>query len=230
MRGVIGLSNQGQVMAQMPDGISDLSVARNRWAGRVVLGMTGVVEQVSRVLNALGLAHVPTGLDRAEPLYDLDLACLAGPFEKLRATRPDELQRLEVWFQEYLRDIGFAMDDQSARVQAAERAKRAVNGTAVRLLDDVHRTPVAMTTFIAEAGDTVKIGGVFVPRTARKKGYARHVVASHLAEARARGIKRAILSSASDAAGRAYEAIGFQRIGTYRIVLFKSPATIKGAT
>ncbi|WP_147112903.1 GNAT family N-acetyltransferase [Tateyamaria sp. syn59] len=228
VRGVLGLSNSGYLMAQMPyDG--DIAPARAHWQGRSVLGMTGVPEQAVQVQAALGLSNAPASLVENEPLYTLDLADLAGPFDILRATRADDAEMLETWFFNYRRDTGSTGTDEAAWAEARARTRRALDGTGTRI-PERDGQPVAMTTFNAQVADIVQVGGVFVSRALRNKGYGRRVVAAHLAEARARGVTRAILFAASATAARAYEGIGFRRIGAYRVVLFEPPATIKGAT
>lgn len=80
--------------------------------------------------------------------------------------------------------------------------------------------PVAMTGFNSTLPDVVQIGGVFTPRELRGRGYARIAVALHLKEARDAGVNRAVLFAASNAAARAYIAIGFMPAGSVSLVLF----------
>ena len=49
---------------------------------------------------------------------------------------------------------------------------------------------------------------------------ARRAVALHLQEARDKGATRAILFAANEAAARAYESIGFERNGTFSLMMF----------
>jgi predicted GNAT family acetyltransferase len=58
--------------------------------------------------------------------------------------------------------------------------------------------------------DVVQVGGVYTPPALRGKGHARLALALHLAEARGKGVGRAILYAFSEPAARAYRAIGFQ--------------------
>ena len=86
--------------------------------------------------------------------------------------------------------------------------------------------PVAKTGFNAVLPDMVQVGAVYTPPDLRGRGYARRAVALHLAQARDLGVQRAILFSANAAASRAYEAIGFQRVGAYRVALFDHPLEV----
>ena len=227
LQGVIGLTNSGYLLAQLPDcSAFDLSQARRHWSGRTVVGMTGVSQQVAWVLDSLGLGTNKCALDRNEPLYQLNLAALSDQFDTIRPPSSSDLSILNSWFTDYLIETGGAKDKKTARTDARSRAQRAVDTAGPRMLE-VDGQPVAMTAFNAEVADMVQVGSVFVPRALRNRGYGRRVVAAHLAEARTRGINQAILFAASDSAARAYESIGFERIGTYRVVLFDPPATIQ---
>ena len=78
------------------------------------------------------------------------------------------------------------------------------------------QVPLAMTGFNAQIPDMVQIGGVYTPPDLRGRGHARRAVALHLA---ANGADRATLFSASEAAARAYRAIGFRQIGDWTLML-----------
>ena len=82
--------------------------------------------------------------------------------------------------------------------------------------------PVGMSGFNARLPDIVQIGAVFTPKPLRGQGYARRAVALQLDRARSGGVTRAVLFAASSAAAAAYRAIGFQRAGSYALVLFSN--------
>nr|WP_302478065.1 GNAT family N-acetyltransferase [Ruegeria atlantica] len=112
----------------------------------------------------------------------------------------------------------------------AERAhEQAKTDIAAYIERDSHRAllmdgqPVAMTGFNARLPEVVQIGGVYTPPGLRGSGYARLAVALHLQEAHRNGAARAVLFAASDAAARAYIAIGFRPAGHYSLILFKNP-------
>ena len=224
--GVVGLTRGGYLMAQVPALPNDLSKLAALWAGRTVLGMTGDAGQVPPVLAALGLTDVPVQLEADEPLYARELADLPVLDGELRAPRPDDEARLRLWFREYALDTGQSPDAPDAAEAADTRAAQVVaEPGAVRLLIE-RGLPVAMTGFNAVLPDMVQVGGVYVPRDRRNQGYARRAVGLHLLEARAAGVRRAILFAASAPAARAYEGLGFIRVGTYRVCLFATPHRI----
>jgi predicted GNAT family acetyltransferase len=80
----------------------------------------------------------------------------------------------------------------------------------------------------ARAGQEVQIGGVYVPPGFRGQGRAGRAVAAQLAAARDGGARTAILFAGSAPAARAYERIGFERIGTYRVALLHRAAIVGG--
>jgi len=63
------------------------------------------------------------------------------------------------------------------------------------------------------------VGGVWTPKALRGRGYARCAVAGSLLLARAEGARRAILFTNTGQAARAYEALGFTRIGEYGLLV-----------
>ncbi len=97
------------------------------------------------------------------------------------------------------------------------------------LLERPTGEPLAMTSFNAILPDMVQIGNVYVPPELRRRGYARVVVARHLARVRAEGVRRAILFASGPAASRAYESIGFREEGSFTLLFFAEIQSVQGA-
>ena len=218
--GVFGISNAGFVMGQGTDwsGFSDMI------AGRDILGVNGAREQVVAAREALHLAGAEFALDRDEPHYrltlsDLDEAAL-GP-QTLRRPVEADMPLLKAWNAAYTIDTLGATDGAENDAEAVARSERMISEGYGRLLFDGDR-PVAMTAFNAELPDMVQIGGVYTPPSERGRGYARTAVGRHLLEVRNQGVREAILFASGEAACRAYEAIGFQRIGVYTLLILKA--------
>jgi len=224
---VFGLSNAGFAMSQAPGAPPALWRAfTEAVAGRMLAGITGEAAQVAQAKQAFGLHSGTFALDRPEPLYRLDLADLVIPENPGEIRPPVETDRalLESWFADYEQEtLGTAPD--RATAVARERAGRAISNGHTRLLL-INGAPVSMTAFNARLPDMVQIGGVFTPPELRGQGLARRAVALHLAEARGEGVETAILFASGAAACRAYEAIGFARIGTFSLAILKAPVTI----
>ncbi|MBB93679.1 MAG: hypothetical protein CML68_03600 [Rhodobacteraceae bacterium] len=225
---VLGASNSGFLMVQAPD-LPPAVWAE--WAavlsGRFLRGITGDDAQVRRALAALGLRAGDLSMNASEPLYRLELDRLdtpptLGPAQMRPASQADRPMLCD-WYETYLMETGLTNDRDRAREEAAARALTASRGGAERLLIEEGR-PVAVASINAQAGDMVQVGGVFVPGPERNRGLGGRVTAARLAEARDAGARVAILFSNNDAASRAYESIGFERIGDYRVSILKRPA------
>ncbi|MEC8040635.1 MAG: GNAT family N-acetyltransferase [Pseudomonadota bacterium] len=223
--GTFGVTNEGYAMCQAPEaGPAEWQAFARGVAGRGISGITGSDTQVLQAIDALALPADLFSLNHAEPLYRLELAQLDPPQATLRAPETLDIDLLMQWFLAYMQDTGLGGGPDMAS-KAIERAVNAIKGDVTRLLI-VDGRPVAMTAFNARFEDMVQIGGVYTPPERRSRGYGRQVVAAHLAEARKDGVKTAILFSNNDAASKAYESIGFQRVGSYRVAVLKEPVTI----
>ncbi len=223
---VLGVSDEGMVFPVCPTGPwGEIAVIL---AGQNVIGVIGDAAQVAACRMALGLVD-EGALDTVEPLYTLPLDALilpdAGQFV-LQPLRESGLKRLTHWRAAFCEEaMGYTPD---------AAMERAMGDVAEYVERDTHRvlmdggTPVAMTGFNAALPQVVQVGGVYTPPENRGRGYARLAVALHLAEARARGVKNAVLSAASQAACRAYEAIGFRRTGSFGVLAYNTPQVIHG--
>ena len=99
---------------------------------------------------------------------------------------------------------------------------RMINGTDCRVLL-IDGEPVSLSGFNARLPDIVQIGPVWTPTEYRSRGYARTLVALTLQKERKQGVQKAILSTGNPVAAKAYEAIGFEKIGSYCLALLKEP-------
>lgn len=221
--GVFGATNGGYLMCQLPGiGATEAQTYAHLLQGYTLRGMTGDVAQVDAILAALPVPGDAWHVNRAEPLYARDLA---GIKSKATLIRPAEDHRalLTEWFGQYAADAGLS-DGCNLALNAANAGIAIASGRVRLLLDG--GVPVAMTGINVRAGVTVQVGGVFVARDRRGEGLAGQIVAAHLQELRGEGVARAILFTASAQAARAYEKIGFNQIGSYRLALLKEPLTL----
>ncbi|MEM7753199.1 MAG: GNAT family N-acetyltransferase [Pseudomonadota bacterium] len=225
--GVFGLTADGFLLAQIPPEITACYPAfANAIAGETVLGMTGTSHCVVAALKALGLEDAAYSLNHDEPLMRASLKHLPDTEASVRRPDPADAEMLKEWFATYEMDTGITSSEDIARTHAETRVKAALRpDTPVRILIE-DGAAVGMAAINARLADVVQVGGVFVPTLLRKRGYGRRVTAALLAEARCDGAKTAILFANNAAAERAYEAIGFETIGTYRVALLQSPQTI----
>lgn len=216
--GVLTVGRAGVVMPCLPQHNWDEAAAV--LAGRSLTGFIGSTDEVRPLMAEVGLTGIAAQLDRDEPHFELDLADLIvpdgpGKLVPLQDADPDEMIR---WRADYTAEVL-----QADRTAALEDGRQAYHQYVAH---DTHRVlmadgvPVATTGFNAQIPQMVQIGGVYTPPALRGRGHARRAVALHLAEARVRGVTGATLFAASDMAVRAYQAIGFRRIGTWTLCLF----------
>ncbi|MFN4098906.1 MAG: GNAT family N-acetyltransferase [Pararhodobacter sp.] len=223
--GVFGITQAGYVLCQAPDATAEDWAAFARWLqGRPLAGATGEAAQIAQLTTALGLTSGDLALEDVQPLYRLALEDLRmdglAP-GSLRLAEPDDHALLTRWFRTYEAEA-LATRPDLAEKRAVERADAAISGDRLRVLIQ-DGEPVAMTAFNARLADMVQVGGVYTPPDGRGKHRARTAVALHLAEAREEGVSTAILFASGPAACRAYEALGFQRIGAYALAILKEP-------
>ncbi|SMR81732.1 Predicted acetyltransferase, GNAT family [Aliiroseovarius halocynthiae] len=230
IRAVFGRSNAGFLMMQAPDACQrDWLAFRDCIAGQSILGITGDAPQVAFGRAFLQLEAKDFALDDAEPLYRLPLDGLIVPVGQSHTRPPVEADRemLEIWHRDYISELRMSTPSRMD-AEAKERAERSISAGQTRLLIQDGQ-PVAMTAFNSRLPDMVQIGAVYTPPTLRSYGYARRAVALHLDEVRAEGVQTAILFASGEPACRAYEAIGFERIGAYHLAILKEPIILEAA-
>jgi GNAT superfamily N-acetyltransferase len=221
---VLSMTKKGMIMPYLPSG--DFGAAAKAIAGRAAEGIIGPGDHARGLKQALGLAHVPVMLDDDDPHFSLELDDLvipdgAGELVALAAADPETIIRWRIDYS--IEAIQLPPD------RAEEDGRRAYHSYIER---DSHRAlmidgrPVATTGINARLPQIVQVGGVYTPPPLRGRGYARRAVALHMAEARAAGATKATLFAGSEMATRAYQAIGFRRIGNWSIILFKEPVTL----
>jgi uncharacterized protein len=169
-------------------------------------------------------------MNSAEGLYALELRELIVPPDlaagRVRARRSadSDLDLMMRWRIAYCVEALGSRDGQSLRDRCTEDVATLHRLGRLWLLEKDGR-PVAHTAFNSALPEAVQIGGVWTPPEFRGRGYARAVVAASLLDARADGAGRAILFTGDDnpAAISAYRALGFQRVGDYRLLLLSVP-------
>lgn len=221
-RAIFAITTEGMILPQCPDCSDDeLRAAVELIADRTHFGLAGHAEQARRIMRIAGWDQRPMMLDSDEPGFALELDQLVLPdaagAELVTLCSIDQ-PVARGWRQGFLTEaMGF--DTALAQEQAAKDVSYYVERNSHRALL-VDGLPVAMTGFNARVPGIVQVGGVYTPPDLRRRGYARLAVALHLREARAAGEKTAILFATTDAAVRAYVAIGFQPADAYSLILF----------
>ena len=219
LEAVLGVTEGGMVLPQVPPALAREAAAA--LAGERVEGLIGEAAQVAALRRAVGLAVAPTMMDQVEPLFTLDLRELRMPEVaglQLGPLSEGPRELMTRWRADYGREVlGWTED-------AEPQAEADIDGELAAGQHQVLRRggePVAGTDFNARLPGIVQVGGVWTPPGLRRQGLARAAVALHLAEARAEGVARAILFSASEAAARAYRALGFREVGRFALLIFE---------
>lgn len=227
----VAITAEGMILPVLPDDpATHWAGAAPELIGHRAFGLAGEARAARAGFEALGLAGIAATINRDEPHFALQLAALEVPegHGQFEVIRPGEAQRavMEAWRAAYhIEVLGTApMQAQAVAKRDTDRAFRL--DTYRMILRDGR--PVSQAGINAAAGEIVQIGGVYTPPELRGQGLARHAVAALLAEKRAQGVTRAVLFAASEAAARAYVAIGFRRIGDYTLSLFDPPVEIAG--
>lgn len=219
----------GMIILQASRYVEQLVKKVMQVSSRPLAGVIGPLAQALEALSALGISRDELNADSPEILYSLSLEALKAPphrdGQNLKASPPrkKDLDQLIEWTLAYEHEtLGIALTP-ARREHVSTRLQRAINEGTLYIMTD-HDVLVSQTGFNSEVPGIVQIGGVWTPPHFRGRGYARTIVARHLITARDRGIEKAILFTAHDniPAQKAYESLGFERIGDYAIMILKS--------
>jgi uncharacterized protein len=225
--GVAMHSWQNVIFLQAPDDSAEIVRVAVKKTGRPILALVGPWSQVEAARIGLGLSERPLRKRSREDMFALNVsdlvpAPMASRDVECRKAESRDLDLLREWrFRYEIESTGLA-DTEETRALAAKAIEGHIEREEAFVLEANHML-VSMCAFNARVPDTVQIGGVWTPPALRGRGYARMVVAGALQEAEQQGIGRAVLYTEEEniAARRAYEAIGFMRIGDYGVVVFE---------
>lgn len=218
---VLTITTEGMVMPQLLS--EDYASAAYTLKNHNIIGIIGPKNQARGLQNALGLNSAPVTLDEDEPQFILALDQLIIPKGRGELVPLKDAPEAIIinWMVDYQINALSTPPDQ-ARAQAEQSyASYIANNSHAALMEG--DTPLAMTGFNAQLADIVQIGGVYTPPALRSQGLARRALALHLAQARTRGVTRATLFASGPPAIKAYESIGFTRIGAWTLLLFDGP-------
>jgi predicted GNAT family acetyltransferase len=216
------------LIVQAPVQVEALCRAAMEASGRRVGGVLGPAAQVQVAKDALNLRKDAVGLDQTEKLYSLSLADLIVP-EGLRTghlagrrIQPRDVEQVTAWLVAFSLEALHEEDNPALRERVRAGIERKQVQGLTWVLEDEGQ-PVSTSGFNTTTAEAVQIGGVYTPPELRSRGYGRAVVAASLLDARAEGAERSILFTPVEniPAQRAYEALGYQHIGDYRLLLLR---------
>lgn len=220
----------GNIILQNPDMNHDVWRMPVRASGRGINGLLGPGDQVHAVQTVLDVEPGRVQLADREFLFKVDLAELAIPSPladgqvRGRRAQPADLDILTGWNVAYnIEMLGEVDRPELWRHSHTTVARRMAEN--VLWVVEAEGQLVAMTSFNATLREAVQVGGVYTPPDRRRRGYARAAVARSLLDARAEGVETGILFTDEEniAAQKAYQAIGFQIIDEYGLVLYREP-------
>jgi GNAT superfamily N-acetyltransferase len=216
----------GIVLMQAPAQPDVLARACAEHSRRPVSGLVGPADQVDAARAALGLTDAHATMDKPEALYALDLHRIVVPATLLetgitcRAPRPEERGALHAWGFAYDKETLGASDTHEAQRRSADFMDARIDAGEAWVAVERDGQLLSFSSFNAALPDIVQLGGIYTPPELRGRGYAKAAVAHSLIVARERRATRAVLFTSNPSAARTYEAIGFECIGSYALVLF----------
>jgi predicted GNAT family acetyltransferase len=202
-------------------------------SGRQLKGLIGPANQVEQAWQALCLEGSALQMDEQEQLYSLRLQDLIEPPALSsgqvhgRRIEPEDVDLVTEWRVAYaIETLG---DEYSSELE--QQCRRSVENaleTGHTWILEREGERVACSSFNAAILEAVQVGGVWTPPALRRRGYGRCAVAASLLDARTNSVEQAILFTGERniPAQKAYRALGFRRIGDYRIVLLREPAVV----
>jgi len=220
----------GMLVLQMPRFLDQVVTEAIRLSGRSLKGLIGPAEQVQRAKELLNLQQADYQMDEADGLYALRLTELVVPGQLKfgntagRRAADKDLEQVTAWRTAYSVELLGVTENQELRDQSRSNMKENISSGQSWVLESGGEV-VANTTFNASVKEAVQVGGVFTPPELRGKGYGRSVVAASLLDARNEGAEMAFLFTGDSniPARKAYEALGFERIGDYRLSILSEP-------
>lgn len=134
----------------------------------------------------------------------------------------DDLAVAAAWRVDYSIEALGSQPGAALEQEARASIEREIGRGNLWLLRDADGAPLAMSALNARLPDRVQVGGVFTPPALCGRGHGGDVVAGQLLELRAESVVRAVLFTGDDnePARRAYQRLGFARVGDYHLILF----------
>lgn len=198
--------------------------------GKSAAGINGVSSSTRRMMNAFGLSAYPTSINNDETLMSVTLSELISPPSSdannfhIRPLHKKDAATLYEWQLAYEIEALGQENTPELQTRVRQRIPGLIerSGYFSRMLEN-EGTPVSRTGFSAILPDAVMVAGVFTPAELRNRGYAKIAVYKSLKEVEARGVKKAVLFTASSSAEKAYQGVGFRPIGKFALINFVKP-------
>lgn len=221
------------MVLQAPVHLPALMQLAQRRCGRPLKRLVGPDEQVSAAIRELALNDADLQMDEPEKLYSLNLDdliipdILASGGAKSRLIRPEDEDLVTKWRIAYYRELHLAQDSDELQKTTRQHVRAEIDSGSTWILEAAGK-PVSCTSFNAVVRDEgiasiVQVGGVYTPPEQRGRSYARAIVAASLLDARSVGYQKSVLFTGINnvPAQKAYAALGYVQIGSYRITVLR---------
>ncbi len=230
--GVVAHYWNQNIILQAPIQLNELCTAAFEGSQRAVKGILGPNDQVNAAKKLFRIDDSSVQLDQTEKLYSLKLEDLIVPENlasdrvKGRQIESRDIDLISKWRVEYSIEALGEKDSRQLQMECRSAIERSMKEKHTWVLEE-NGKPIACTSFNTAITEAVQVGGVWTPPELRGRGFGRAVVATSLIDARNQGVDKAILFTGENnkPAQIAYEALGFQHIGDYRILFLKSSIT-----
>ena len=232
--GVLAHYWNGNIMMQAQETTILLELAQTfqSHVNRPIAGVLGDEAQAAIIMDELSLTDEVCSINVADGLYSLELADLCMPthrdFDKVSMVTAGEVDRGTIvrWIKDFEIEALGKVDSDELTTHVENRTNHIMTGEDhwILLRDS---EPVSLSGFNARLPDMVQIAPVWTPPEHRNRGYARTLVAMTLQKAKQCGVKKSILFTDNPAAAKAYEAVGFQQIGLFRLALLNNPVDFR---
>jgi predicted GNAT family acetyltransferase len=193
---------------------------------RDVINVLGVSEHVETLMEALQLTEDADEAPAQEGLYSLDLNHIKLPaimhkegISVRLANEADEALLTQWRHDFFVEATGSAAGDATYQRAHSEITLRIAEKDLYIL--EAHNEPVSFCGTSGFIEGMKIVNTVWTPTAHRGLGYARAVVAGALLNERNQGCQEGLLFTGNPQAARAYLAIGFERIGSWKIAYLK---------
>ena len=199
--------------------VSFLKIKMNR----SIAGVLGPSEQAALVIKELSIPDYQFKINLDEELYEINLLLiddepLLGSYQIFPASHISQ-ELLLSWLKSYeCETLGATEDTISVERITARVAEWQKKDCWVLCYNG---EPVSLAGCNARLPAMIQIGPVWTPVAYRNKGFARLLVKRILLQEKKFGVKKAILFTNNPIAVRVYTAVGFKKIGNYRLALIK---------
>jgi RimJ/RimL family protein N-acetyltransferase len=199
---------------------------------RKITGFLGPARHVELLRDAAGIAETDLifSTGRKEWLFTLDLedatilhAYAGGGFVVRRAEQRDAMLLIGWRYDFIVEALGYPPSE-AIRHQAEDEVNRRLQDNDLFILE-VEGRPVSYCGIGGFLPDWRIVGPVWTPPELRSREYARRVISGGINMLRDEGVENIVLFAGNDAAISAYEAVGFRKIGDWRLDHLREPRT-----